>query len=694
MTRRNHITLLTAAAAAVVLSLLTACSEAALPLAEADGWPADGDRYLSIGIEVPVDAMPTRSNQGFADGSDEGDANVNNAVLCIFSTTSTDDIPASADLKFHSAYVLDSLASAAYTYLGDSRNTKAVVGVASVKDFLTPEPGTRYFAYVAVNRNGNFVHVGPRGCAGFILTGLAYDNLKTPTTSDPDGRGGNRFIPAGMPFSDFSQLIFLGWGGPYNITMTNAPMVTKGATATDFSDLQIVTLPEIDLTKVYTTRDAALADPATTVYVERMPAKITIQEDASHALDGTLKGTTSGITVDYDRDHIRWSTDIRNQTTYNVRQIPNIKTYAQYGACGMAADGTTPTRTRFLDTEKTGTYGTSQDLYRVFWSEDLNYDYGLCDAARGKTSGQSEDTNQGLEMGPNIWVIGINDDNFNFDFELNRSGYVMENTTNGEAMTQDKTTRVYVRIPIYVGTNSAGAKVREPFYTLSTDDQDRIYHVDTTHVASPNKLRDYLVGQIKGMTAYKYWVETVNGLTAGGDYFDLKIENGDSRAGSPAFSTVRLTVTLKDAVADQLVAAGKYADADAAKESFDNLHIGYALTTSIDISYYTKGFAYYTVYIRHFDDDETCAPVANVANYDLVYPATNQADREKKYMGRYGLVRNTWYTVTVNEVRHIGSPTVIPDNADDADDLKQDFLGVSINTTGWALRQHKESLYD
>lgn len=89
---------------------------------------------------------------------------------------------------------------------------------------------------------------------------------------------------------------------------------------------------------------------------------------------------------------------------------------------------------------------------------------------------------------------------------------------------------------------------------------------------------------------------------------------------------------------------------------------GSASKKVLDISYNHDAINYYRILIRHFDDD--------------------QEDTKMAY-GRYGVVRNNWYRITLNSIANAGSIDIPdPDKWDD----KEQLLSVSIEVLPWQVR--------
>lgn len=111
-----------------------------------------------------------------------------------------------------------------------------------------------------------------------------------------------------------------------------------------------------------------------------------------------------------------------------------------------------------------------------------------------------------------------------------------------------------------------------------------------------------------------------------------------------------------------------------------------------DVYEYVNGIAYYEVRIQHFGDDltpwnkdeYTTAP--KEGDIDTIYPAG--VSQEGNYLGRYGVLRNNWYNLTVNSVKRIGTP-FIPKAKDNhtPDDVINSYISVNINILSWAKRE-------
>lgn len=114
-----------------------------------------------------------------------------------------------------------------------------------------------------------------------------------------------------------------------------------------------------------------------------------------------------------------------------------------------------------------------------------------------------------------------------------------------------------------------------------------------------------------------------------------------------------------------------------------------------EIAVYKDGIAYYPVLIKHFGDqltpwntDEYGTTKPSAGGIDQIYPTTN---RDANYLGRYGVVRNNWYELKINNVKRPGKPG-INTPGDTPDDELDSYISVSINILSWAKRSQDVDL--
>ena len=156
-------------------------------------------------------------------------------------------------------------------------------------------------------------------------------------------------------------------------------------------------------------------------------------------------------------------------------------------------------------------------------------------------------------------------------------------------------------------------------------------------------------------TEFKAWVLATVGLTSG--TVEIIAEDGDAVTDAEGLKGL---ITI-DGTAPTDYQAAKLLDAA------DN-----------SIKYYQDGVSYYySSIIRHFGNEQTPltdGSVSDEGEYD-----------EHKHLGRYGVVRNNWYQLTVNSVSGPGEPE-IPEIPDEPADARTSYINCEINVLSWAVR--------
>lgn len=93
------------------------------------------------------------------------------------------------------------------------------------------------------------------------------------------------------------------------------------------------------------------------------------------------------------------------------------------------------------------------------------------------------------------------------------------------------------------------------------------------------------------------------------------------------------------------------------------------------IKFYQGGVTYYyATVIKHFGEDTPYEGDDATVSYE-----------EEKHLGRYGVVRNTWYELTINSVSGPGEPE-IPEIPVTPPDKKESYINCEINILSWAKR--------
>lgn len=117
-------------------------------------------------------------------------------------------------------------------------------------------------------------------------------------------------------------------------------------------------------------------------------------------------------------------------------------------------------------------------------------------------------------------------------------------------------------------------------------------------------------------------------------------------------------------------------------EFLGKVNAALGLSDNKKISTYYEGVSYYIARIKHFGDALT-----PWNSGDLTYGTGEEA--KKKYLGRYGMVRNNWYELQVNSISNPGSPDVPEVNPDTPDDEGDKYyINCSVRILSWAKRVH------
>lgn len=386
------------------------------------------------------------------------------------------------------------------------------------------------------------------------------------------------------------------------------------------------TLVHIDKNKIYASETEANNSTnacAATVYVERGVAKMTVADPGTKTV--TDKATTKPTKSQVTFSN--WALDITNKKTYAVHNIDGLSTDFP------AIWDTNPSNpsNRFIGTNN-----------RVYWGTDPNYNLdGL------NTADEANDTKRKGEFNFITATSEINKD-FTNTTKTNPV-YCLENTFNLANMYQGQTTRVIFKAT-YTPKNAAGESLAEQdgtFYTIG----------NMTTILKEADLK-------KAVDAAA--TSVLLGCTV--DYTNLKTEG----------SHVITLTDVKDSTGKPLVADKDYrgmTGTQIVKEINDRLGLKAGRPEEmVGINTYFKGVTYYIARVKHFG---SLTPWNSGESYGR---------DNAKYLGRYGMLRNNWYDLTVGNVYGPGYPGVPPVDPNQPDDENEKYLSVSVKILSWAKR--------
>ena len=128
-------------------------------------------------------------------------------------------------------------------------------------------------------------------------------------------------------------------------------------------------------------------------------------------------------------------------------------------------------------------------------------------------------------------------------------------------------------------------------------------------------------------------------------------------------------------VLDPTALYGKKTGAEIVKEINDKLGLKAGRPEEmVGINTYLRGVTYYIARVKHFG---SLTPWNSGESY---------GDNNDKYLGRYGMLRNNWYELTVGNVYGPGYPGVPPVDPNQPDDENEKYLSVSVKILSWAKR--------
>lgn len=530
------------------------------------------DGYVNVAINMPTSLESTR-----ADNYDDGESNeyqVNEALIVFFGGIEE------ANATFLKAYSLD-----VSGWTADPDNEQITQTASYVMEAPAVPNGVSLYALAVVNANG-ILTVGGDGVLmrdGVPVFGEGHDTIEALRTE-----------------VEKNVTAFISTSGNENSSffMTNAPLSDKSGSDSQRSSAEASTLVKV---KVYDTEEAASAEEADPIFVERLVGKV------SMSIARGITAGDSGNTVEvenpgsiYDGDRVDlkgWVLNVTNKSTRLVRDVGGLSKWVQYDSGDS----------RFLagSAVKSGV-----SRYRIFWAEDCNYsdsdghgksDFNMYD---NTTEPSSIDWNTSWEEKTNV-------------------AYCLENTFDTKHQVKNETTSVLIKGQYH---RSEDAAVKS-FFTMKNNGE--------------------LLSEEEFVRKVKAVVPELEGS-------EVQV-NPDAVGGYYNTNDRKLSTLLT------VVGTG----ADALTKVVSELGT---------VKYYKNGETYYcTALIRHFDEFET--PWANGDSYD-----------EAKHLGRYGVVRNTWYQLTIDRISGPGEPE-IPDVPDEPDDTTEGYIKISVNVLSWALRK-------
>ena len=552
---------------AVMATALVACSSNDDLASNGHEGNQTGEAYASFRINLPTTSGTRVAGDPTFDGGDAKEYEVKNGTILIFDNAG----------KFVTSAKLGTMNP--WTDVKVDGVTTAAIATVKLSDDVTV--GGDYQALVLLN-----------------------DDAEAPT---PKVTLPTKGTPYATWSADASNVNAEKYASTDGIFMANAPKY-NGATS------EPTTLVKVN--NICASREEAQAKAATTVYVERGLAKVTMQNYKTggyEIADGTTYAGDKVVITD-------WKLDVTNKSTYPVHQTGGLLTaWDQIWGEG-----------RFFD-------NTSSSFKRVYWGEDPNYS--------GKALQNLTACKDAFNMIKNSEVEG--------QAGTDHPQYCLENTFDLANMMQGQTTRVVFKA-VYTPKALVG-KTEKTFYKIGNN----------TAIWTKADLEQ----QIKTVAL------TVMGITDATeqDMYSVDLSKGSNISGKAG----------QHLIAAENITFNKGTGSTTSKVSpdvVDKINAKLGLTATTGISTYLNGEAYYIARIKHFNE---------LTHWTAGTPYNGD---NKAFLGRYGVLRNNWYDLSVNSISGLGYPEVPEVKPTVPDDENDQYINVEVKILDWAKRSQSIDL--
>lgn len=573
--------------------------------------------------------LPTDNNRGSRATLDDGLANeygIKNAYLVLFGEKNVGD--KEDDAVFKGAY---KLSERDFEAVGDNPNHVTLTKRVAFANDTKPETGKKLYALVVLNNNDLFTVDATNHELTFTTNVTATEYASTKNFINFSKAIASTSTDGTTPFA--SNVATNG------IFMTNAPLCTKhGGNADPGTDAKIKTLADVT-DNIYTTEAEAKSKPAAEIYVERAVAKVTVQQGT----EGKLKANKGNTASEISYKLYNWVVDNTNKKSYIVRQYD--ENWNKLNSDKVTA--TDASKYRFVWSSPVNPNATeANQLYRTAFAQDPEY----------KTTTADPDNYNQMTSNAKMTLKTT--------FGNKHPQYCNENTFQVTAQNQDQTTRVVLGVKMSVpGIPTPG---KEPTYDKDLYTVNGNKEVVYTEASLAERLKNILLKE----SNVKKWTD------------DHKIE--------PSFDITFSTTTAGATTIATATFKGKTA-AGATEETYSTPYTTDFNKALPHIIRYKGGVAYYAVRIKHFGDSDTPWNVegqgVKAGDNSNIYN-TSSTDSENWFLGRYGVVRNNWYDISVNKIQTLGDATT-PALSNTPDDVLENYISVSINVLSWS--KHSQS---
>lgn len=555
---------------AVMATALVACSSNDDLASNGHEGNQTGEAYASFRINLPTTSGTRVAGEPTFDGGDKNEYAVKDAALLLFQKNASGDFVFKevVDLGNMEPWTSSETGGITTTAKLTAKITKAEVGA-----------NKGYYALIVLNNNGNKIKYP------------SPDETYAKWSKDAGNATAANYLKYDKGFF-----------------MANAPKYVANGT------------PEtlVEIKNIYASKQQAENSTATTVYVERGLAKVSLASSSVEHVD-IKDGNYAGDKVDIEG----WTLDVTNTKTYPVHVTEGL--WADIWKTTVTSDATA-SMDRFHDTKLT-------EFPRVYWGLDPNYSTDLATV---------EACNDEFKM--------ASKDDFKTGEEAKKAQYCLENTFDINHMVQGQTTRVLFSAKYTPDGFTAG----ETFYKMGNSSQ--LWNATKVEAQIKAKAMEVL----KETDETKVTVTLAapaNNLTEAGVHFVAAANV--THVGGPALTT--------DDV-DKI-----------------NAKLGFKKATpkdaAVGLSTYESGVSYYVARVKHFNELTPWVPGNDT-----------YAGNNANWLGRYGVLRNNWYELSVSSVSGPGYPDVPKVNPTDPDDVNDQYINVEVKILDWAKRSQSIDL--
>ena len=369
------------------------------------------------------------------------------------------------------------------------------------------------------------------------------------------------------------------------------------------------------------------------VYATKQAAE-TNKATTIHVERGLAKVTVAALPTKQSPTGTKYKSDNVDITAWNL-DVTNKSTFPIHTLTGLNTNFTTIWSASTDPAPSTGRFvdGSNKAFKRVYWGVDPNYskDYATVEACQG--------------------AFNVLAANANITGNANTAQYCLENTFDIKHMMQGQTTRV-----VFKATYTPnGFKPGDTFYKIGNN-------TDLWKKAD-------LEAQIKAKAQEVLKETNADNVTV---TLNAAKNNIEETAGTKILTVENVQHNKANVTPEQI------------KSINEKLGLKAATATDpiVGIATYASGVSYYIARIKHFGDDLTPWKEGNDT-----YGENNQ-----NWLGRYGVLRNNWYELTVNSVSGPGTPDVPTIKPTDPDDENYKYISVSVKILDWAKRTQKVDL--